>query len=158
MKLLILSDSHHSIDRLNKLLSIIEEEKIDIIIHAGDNFRDSVYLKEKSKKSVIGVIGNCDFENTDREIEFELEGLKFFLTHGHRYSVKYGPEILASKGQEIGANIVIYGHTHIKDDTYMGGLLILNPGSLSQPRDGSRGSYVVMDLDNGSYQYNYFYI
>ena len=105
MKLLILSDSHHSIDRLNKLLSIIEEEKIDIIIHAGDNFRDSAYLKEKSKKPVIGVIGNC-----------------------------------------------------IKDDTYMGGLLILNPGSLSQPRDGSRGSYVVMDVDNGSYQYNYFYI
>ena len=52
MKLLILSDSHHSIDRLNKLLSIIEEEKIDIIIHAGDNFRDSVYLRKNPKSQL----------------------------------------------------------------------------------------------------------
>lgn len=157
MKLLILSDSHNSIERLNKLLPLIESD-IDIIIHAGDNFRDSVYLKERSKKPVIGVIGNCDFENTDREIDFELEGVKFFLTHGHRYSVKYGPDVLASKGQELGVDIAIYGHTHIKDDSYVGGVLVLNSGSLSQPRDGSRGSYVVMDVDEGTYRYEYFYI
>src|SRR3712207_5329465 len=99
MKLLILSDSHQSIDRLNKLVGLIEDE-VDIIIHAGDNYRDAIFLRERTKKPIIAVVGNCDFESADREISFELEGVKFFLTHGHRYSVKYGPHVLASKALE----------------------------------------------------------
>jgi|SRR3712207_217 len=157
MRLLILSDSHQSIDRLNKLVELIHDE-IDIIIHAGDNYRDAVFLRERTKKPIIAVVGNCDFESADIEISFELEGVKFFLTHGHRYSVKYGPDVLVTKALEEGANIAIYGHSHIKFDSYVSGLLVINPGSLSLPRDGSRGSYVVMDIENGSYEYEYRYI
>ncbi len=33
---------------------------------------------------------------------------------------------------------------------------MINPGSLSLPRDGIKGSYVVMDLENGKYTYSYY--
>lgn len=157
MKLLILSDSHGSKVNMDKISTLIIEE-IDLIIHAGDNFRDSIYLKNSTGKPVIAVSGNCDFDNVETEIEFEIEGIKFFLTHGHRYRVKQGSYFLAEKAKEKGANIAIYGHTHVKESTFELGVHILNPGSLSLPRDGIKGSYIIMDVNDADYHFEFRYL
>ena len=78
------------------------------------------------------------------------------LVHGHMHRVKYGLEVLAQDAHEKGADIVIFGHTHIKENKIIGGVEMINPGSLSLPRDGIKGSYVVMDLENGKYTYSYY--
>nr|WP_314277554.1 metallophosphoesterase [uncultured Peptostreptococcus sp.] len=156
MKILILSDTHGNRHNMDKLIPLIIKE-IDLIIHAGDNFRDSIYLKDKTSKPIIAVTGNCDFEIADDELVFELEGLNFMLVHGHRHRVKYNLDLLAKAAYEKGANIVIFGHTHIKEDKIVGGIEIINPGSLSLPRDDNRGSYVIMDIKNGKYTYSYHY-
>jgi hypothetical protein len=44
-----------------------------------------------------------------------------------------------------GADIALYGHTHIVDYR-IGPPLLLNPGSASRPRDDNRGSFIVMEL------------
>lgn len=155
MKLLILSDTHGNRRSMDKLVPFISQE-IDLMIHAGDNFRDSIYLKDKTSKPIIAVRGNCDFEIADGELVFELEGLTFMLVHGHMHRVKYGLEVLAQDAHEKGADIVIFGHTHIKENKIIGGVEMINPGSLSLPRDGIKGSYVVMDLENGKYTYSYY--
>lgn len=157
MKVLILSDTHHGTSNMNKLFNFIERE-IDVIVHAGDNFIDSVYLSNNTGKPVLAVAGNCDFDDVEQEIVFELEGIKFFLTHGHRYGVKYGFSALAEKAKQEGADIAIFGHTHIKEDSILNGVKIINPGSLSQPRDGFEKSFVVMDIDNKKEKHKFMFI
>ncbi len=155
MKVIILSDTHGSKKNMDNIIPTIKES-IDLIIHAGDHFKDSVYLSEKSGKPVIAVAGNCDYENVEDEVEFEIENVRFFLTHGHRHRVKYDLGILAEYAKEKEADIAVFGHTHIKANEVVSGVQILNPGSLSQPRDGLDGSYVIMEIENCSYSFEYF--
>lgn len=155
MKIMILSDTHRSKMSMKKIIPIIKED-VDLIIHAGDNFEDSRYLSEETGVDALAVVGNCDFEGgVEDELEFELEGVKFFLTHGHKYGVKYGPHTLA-KTKNLDADIIIYGHTHEKYDKFIFNVRVINPGSLSRPRDDAYGSYVIMDIEDGNFTYKFF--
>lgn len=50
-----------------------------------------------------------------------------------------------------GADLLILGHTHIPFFHRFGDRVILNPGSVGQPRDGDpRASYMLVDVDDGS--------
>ena len=77
----------------------------------------------------------------------ELCGKRIFITHGHRYDVNYSLMKLAYTALENGADICIYGHTHIPHLERYRDMYILNPGSLSRPRGGSGESYAVIDID-----------
>lgn len=44
-------------------------------------------------------------------------------------------------------DIVILGHTHCRMERFVGDTLIVNPGSLGQPRDGSGYGYAVVDTE-----------
>ena len=55
---------------MDKLVPFISQE-IDLMIHAGDNFKDSIYLKDKTSKPIMAVRGNCDCEIADGELVFE---------------------------------------------------------------------------------------
>ena len=157
MRILVVSDTHGSKSHMDRIIPLIKEE-IDLILHAGDNFRDSIYLKEATGKSVIAVAGNCDFENVERNIDFECEGLNIFITHGNSYGVKYGLNDLVRESKKRNANIAIFGHTHCKEDKIISGVQVINPGSLSLPRDDRRGSYVILDIENGSFTYEYRFL
>ena len=71
-----------------------------------------------------------------------------YLTHGHHYYISVGTEMLKSEAKARGFDIVFFGHTHkplIERDE---NLLIINPGSISYPRqEGRRNSYVIMEVD-----------
>lgn len=153
-KILVLSDTHGVKMYMNELVPMIKED-IDLIIHAGDHYRDSVYLYEKTGVSQLGVLGNCDFEIGDRELVYDIEGVKIFLTHGHRYDVKRDISILAEYAKSQGANIAIFGHTHVKESRIINGVQMINPGSLAQPRDGMKRSYVILEIDNGKFEYKF---
>ena len=158
MKIAVISDSHRVKRYMDSAIKIIKEEKIELILHAGDNFRDSIYFKEKTGIPVIAVAGNCDFDNVETELDFECEGITIFLTHGHHYGVKYGFETIAEEAKERGAKITIFGHTHIKENQIIDGVEVINPGSLSMPRDGRDRSFIIMDIENGNYNYEYRFI
>ena len=61
--------------------------------------------------------------------------------------------ICHSKTPDVGAvtrnaDIVMFGHTHKPYFSQKDGLTVLNPGSLSYPRqDGRKPSYMVMEID-----------
>lgn len=147
MRIIVLSDSHGMKYQLDRMIPIIEGA--DMFIHAGDHFRDSVYLAQKTGIDTISVRGNCDFDNVESELFFELDGVKIFLTHGHRYSVKYDLDSLAIKGKEVGADLVIFGHTHTPTDVEVQGIRIINPGSISLPRGTNMRTYVELEVENG---------
>lgn len=50
-------------------------------------------------------------------------------------------------------NIVILGHTHYKMKRFCGNTMIVNPGSLGQPRDGKGYGYAVIDTDTNEVEF-----
>ena len=123
----IMSDTHGNTAVMKKLLPIMEES--DFVIHLGDYATDKRCLSEKVYEKLYAVKGNCDGGGDDLIIE--AEGKKILLTHGDRYGVKKGLTELFFKAKEINADAVFYGHTHISDVTETGGVLLINPGTLS---------------------------
>lgn len=145
MRIGVISDTHmviSSIERLEK-----EIKGVDILIHLGDNVEDIATIKKYYKGEIINVKGNCDFsEGVPSDRLIEVCGKKIFLTHGHRYGVKENLSRLRYKALETGADIVLYGHTHIAKIDFEEGIWYINPGSASLPRDGDR-SYVIISIN-----------
>ena len=58
-------------------------------------------------------------------------------------------ELLKQEAKARGADIVLFGHTHRPViDTSEEGIIAVNPGSLSYPRqDGRKPSYALMEID-----------
>lgn len=148
MRILIISDTHRENENFLKVLS--KEQSIDALIHCGDIEGSEYIYQEASHCPVYMVAGNNDFFSELRsELEFEIEGYRIFLTHGHHYYVSMGNDILKNEARERGADIVIYGHIHrpvvdLEDD-----VMAINPGSLSYPRqEGRKPSYIIMTIDD----------
>ena len=70
------------------------------------------------------------------------------LTHGHYYYITMGTQMIKEDAKARGFDIVMFGHTHRPYLEQDKGIVVLNPGSLSYPRqDGRKPSYIMMDLD-----------
>jgi putative phosphoesterase len=78
----------------------------------------------------------------------ELEGQRVLLTHGHRYSVKWGIERLHAKANSENIQLLLFGHTHISQMEYGPGYILLNPGSISDPRGNTDESYALVVINN----------
>ena len=82
----------------------------------------------------------------DERVELE-DRLK--LVHGHpddpdRYTY---PDEFSARMLE-GEDVLVMGHTHVQHCERYGEGIVLNPGSVGQPRDGDpRAAYAVVDLD-----------
>lgn len=151
MKVLIVSDTHR---RDGNLRSVIEKTApFDMMIHLGDTEGSEVWFREcvDNENCVIHAVqGNNDFfSNTDKEKEISIGRYRAFLTHGHAYGVSLGTEGIKEEARARQADIVMFGHTHKPCLEHCGdGLVVLNPGSLSYPRqDGRKPSYMIMELD-----------
>jgi len=159
MKILIVSDTHGKSVNYEKALKKVK--KVDRIIHLGDVEGAEDYLRALSDAPIDMVAGNCDyFTDLPSEQILELGAYRALITHGHYYRVNMGHEGLIEAAREQGVNIVMYGHTHKPCLVRTDGLTILNPGSLSLPRqDGRRPSYIVMELDReGQAHYTICYL
>lgn len=152
MRILVVSDTHSARKKMDRLKEKVYG-KVDMIVHAGDHFEDSIYLKSILDIPVIAVAGNCDFGSVEKKLDFEVEGVKIFLTHGHLYGVKYSYDELVDQAKACGAKIAIFGHTHFKEDRYVDGVRVINPGSLSEPRDSSKESFGILEVENGKFAY-----
>lgn len=119
----------------------------DGIIHLGDVMADTgPIIAEYPDMPVYQVPGNNDFGyqgQADRLLE--LGGHVLLLTHGHRYGVRAGTQRLYDLARQQGADIVLYGHTHIPLYEQTGGVHLFNPGSCSRPYEGEP-SYGILDL------------
>lgn len=161
MKILIVSDTHRKDDNLKRVLD--RHMPVDMLIHLGDA-EGSEYLIENWVNDGCDlkmVLGNNDFFSAlEREIEVEIGPHRALLTHGHYYNVSLGVESLRQEALERGCDIAMYGHTHrpyLEEGT---DVTILNPGSLSYPRqEGRKPSYMIMEMDSdGAMRFQTYYI
>lgn len=159
MRLLIVSDTHKMHRNLEKVFE--REGSFDTLIHLGDVEGGEDYITALAGCPSHIVRGNNDFfSDLPGEEEFFVEGYHIFITHGHYYYVSMGEEHLKKEARGRGADIAMYGHTHRPSLTEEADLMIVNPGSISYPRQkGRRPSYMVMEIDDkGHAQFTLKYV
>ena len=141
-RLIAVSDSHGNAKAVEKLLPLIKENHY--FIHLGDGLTDIRKVLEEFPKKTCFCKGNCDFYAgvSDEEI-LEVEDVKIFYCHGHRYGVKGGLSALAQRAKSLGCKLALYGHTHCAGVSEIDGVTLVNPGSLKYAY-GEGGSYAYI--------------
>jgi len=146
MRILVISDSHKRTGVIDKILSAQKEAKhVFFLGDCIDDIEDFEFLYPD--KIFHAVAGNCDYFSTKPSIGVEtVNGARILYTHGHTLGVKGGISRLLKTAKENNCNIALFGHTHVSCTVYEDGVHIVNPGSCSQPRDGSRPGYAFIDI------------
>lgn len=144
MKIIVVSDTHGSYRNLRKV--VLMHKNADLVVHCGDSRDELEHIRtDFPSMKIIAVKGNCDFDTAMPIVElFTVDGVRFMATHGHIYNVKYGLYDIERAAEERGAQVVLYGHTHIAMDVVRDGIRFFNPGSL-----GYNESFGVIEVKNG---------
>ncbi len=129
MRILVFSDSHRVIQ---PMLDAVSKYNPDAVFHLGDVMPDAdmISIAFPSLK-LYKVAGNCDYflQNSPLEQLAYLEGKTILYLHGHTQSVKLGLDSAVHKAESVQANILLFGHTHVRQKKQFGELLAVNPGA-----------------------------
>ncbi|MBO4622979.1 MAG: metallophosphoesterase [Bacilli bacterium] len=135
MIVVVISDAHGDQGLIRRVAEM--ENKADAFIDAGDSC-----LEAEDIRPFISVKGNCDFSFYPLSRILYFEGWRVYLTHGAGLSKS--SLINIAKSHE--CSVLIYGHTHKYEDSINNSIYCLNPGSISRPRDGYMGTYMVIEF------------
>lgn len=89
------------------------------------------------------------------ELKLHIKGKTIQMVHGsprdpNRYIYPTDITLKLIEDLDDDIDVLVYGHTHYPVITKLDGVLLLNPGSVGQPRDGDwRASYAVFDTQTG---------
>lgn len=144
MKILVLSDSHGKGERM---CDLFKQDNYGAVIFLGDVLRDIERLSQISGAiPVYRVKGNCDFYTAEAydDLLIELSGKRIYMAHGHKYSVKSGTAFFENFAMAKGADIALYGHTHVQRYDRIDNMHVVNPGALVN------GRYAVITIQNNT--------
>ena len=134
IKIIILSDTHRSAGNIEE--AIRRQPRADAVIFLGDGLSDvELVASYHPEMTWYAVRGNCDFcgslrgDTVPKTAMTVLGGKKILYTHGDLYGAKGGLDGLISLARETGADVVLYGHTHVAREDYIDGVYYVNPGS-----------------------------
>lgn len=131
LKILVISDNHGDRPILQTVFNKYRND-VDAIFHCGDS---EMQPSDPFFKDVFVVQGNNDDDaDFPDDITTEVAHECVFMTHGDLYGVNMSMTRLDLKAREIGADIVLYGHTHRLAAELVQNRLYVNPGSISLPR------------------------
>lgn len=152
-KIGILSDTHGYVESIPAILEATKEEKISLWLHCGDVADDARYMQSLTDIPVKMVRGNNDrIKPLAPEIElFPFEDTFIYMTHGDKISPFQREGELRFIIEHYGAGLIALGHTHRHEETYIGKTLVINPGSVSLPRDGTSGTFAIVTYENGEF-------
>ncbi|ADO76509.1 phosphodiesterase [Halanaerobium praevalens] len=175
MNFIVISDSHGSLSSWKKAETYFTEA--DMILHAGDILYhgarnplpvgyDTKGLVEHLNKidyNLLAVKGNVDALVDDWVLPYPLpefsliedNGLRIVIYHGYQHQTDAERAEFAKK---FGAQMLIYGHTHLPQLKKEAGVILLNPGSIALPKQKSKvptlakiknGQLSILNLNNG---------
>lgn len=153
MKVGVLSDSHDHLDRLALAVRHLREQKVELVLHAGDFIAPfTIPVLHEVGCPIRAVFGNNDGERVglynrltglghqlqERPQSYEFGGKRFLLLHE--------PAALECLEASPHYDLVVYGHTHQVDIRRPEkGALLLNPGEVCGWVTG-RATCAVVDL------------
>lgn len=152
MKFLVMSDTHGDYGVIQHVRSLHPD--VDAIFHCGDSELTS---EDEVLEGIHIVQGNCDWADTfPNEKVIDVAGCRIYITHGHLYNVKSTLMPLKYRAEEMKANVVLFGHSHLIGAETDNGVLFLNPGSLKQPRGRIEKSYAIIGKKSDSWQVRFY--
>ncbi len=153
MNFLVISDSHRNINNISKAKERCPQ--VDAILFLGDGTEDFCDTSSYYGTPLYCVRGNCDFD--DESIPYELmlhfDEYAIMMMHGHLHATKVSYEKAAAYAAQKGADILLFGHTHLPTEKYLpkgtliGGvtlekpLYVFNPGSIGRICEGFSSCY-----------------
>lgn len=158
------SDIHGSAYYCEKMIEAYHKEKADRLILLGDllyhgprNDLPKEYEPKKViamlnaiKNDICAIRGNCDAEVDQMVLEFPimadycilfLDGKTIYASHGHKFNIDNLPPL--KKG-----DIFIQGHTHVLMARKNEENLLLNPGSISLPKENNVQTYGIIEQEH----------
>ena len=161
MRLFIASDIHGSALFCAQLLEAFRREEAEKLLLLGDILyhgprndlpegyapKEVIAMLNACAPAVLGVRGNCEAEIDQVVLNFPMTaeycllfagGRTVFATHGHVYSLSHLPPLHPG-------DILLHGHTHVPACEAAGPYMILNPGSVSIPKNGTPRSYMTLE-------------
>lgn len=156
MKLLFVSDNHGDAAIL-KQISQHFGGQVAGMFHCGDSNLDAT---DPVMAPFQTVVGNTDWGPEYPTVISEQVGeVKVVVTHGHRYQVNTTLTPLILLGRQEQADVVAFGHTHQLGCQVVNDTLLINPGSISQPRGqyaGLGGTLAVVDVLPDRFEVQYY--
>ncbi|MHA1933622.1 MAG: metallophosphoesterase [Promethearchaeota archaeon] len=161
MKIAVISDTHDHMNNILQAVSILNERKVNAVIHCGDFVAPFVKkwfdkLDEAIKKNFFGVFGNndgervflkqnlgqiCQLAQNGHEMILELGGKRIYVSHMPKQSTI---DALANSDK---FDIILTGHTHImRNEKYENGVLVVNPGELCGYLTG-KSTFAIIDTE-----------
>ena len=161
MKLMFASDIHGSAYYCRKMLEAYQAEEAgrlillgDILYHGPRNDLPKEYAPKEviamlnpMKNDICAVRGNCEAEVDQMVLDFPVMAdyalilygeRNLYATHGHIYNENNLPPLK-------NGDILIHGHTHVLKAEHREGYILLNPGSVSIPKEGNIPTYAVLE-------------
>ena len=160
MRKIVVSDIHGSIDSITHLLHAMKHHQIDEILALGDflyhgprnpipdHYAPKEVIEVLNKLKIEAVRGNCDaevdqmmlnFPITETSRQFHLKEKTCLMTHGHIINPDHPIE---------GIDMLLYGHVHLPIAKKENDLIILNPGSITLPKENNPRTYAILDDDS----------
>ncbi len=152
MQILVISDTHGRYDILRHVL--LSHLNADLCVHCGDGaIETEKFLAEHPEREgwLRRVRGNCDY---DAAIPLALTlplpyGHKALVLHGHKHMYGDFQQNLVNLAKQDGADIVLFGHLHVRMDRNVDGIRLFNPGSAALPRDQFPAGFGLVDIMEG---------
>lgn len=161
MKIMIASDIHGSAYYAEKMMEVYRQSGAERLVLLGDLLyhgprndlprdyapKKVIELLNSAADEILCVRGNCDTEVDQMVLDFPiladyaiimLGNRLFYLTHGHKYGADNFPNVKRGDG-------IIQGHTHVPMYEERDGVLCINPGSVSIPKEGSPHRCLIWD-------------
>jgi putative phosphoesterase len=136
----LISDTHDNLPMVEKAVKRLNEERVELVLHAGDYVAPFVIPKFKALNcKLIGVFGNNDgdhellrkrFSETEncairgRFAEINADGFTIALLHGDE------TELLKALVNHGDFDAVVHGHSHANVSQSRGRMLVVNPGEV----------------------------
>lgn len=161
MKLMFASDIHGSRSACEAVLAAYKAEGAERLVLLGDLLyhgprndlpkeyapKEVIAMLNEMKNEIYAVRGNCEAEVDQMVLNFPvmadycilaIDGLTFYATHGHVYNENNLPPFREG-------DILIHGHTHVLKAEQREDYILLNPGSVSIPKEGNPPTYAVLE-------------
>jgi hypothetical protein len=152
-KLLVFSDTHGSITALKNVLNWAKDrtppnDKICAAAFLGDGIDDLQPAADATGFFCEWkiVCGNNDYGHSlPGSAVFDFANHRFFLCHGHRHSFFSSYHTLVAAARNAGADIVLFGHSHVPFNKKVEDIYLINPGSVGRPRSRIGATFAVIE-------------
>ncbi len=130
-----------------------------LILHAGDLTDPAVLAWLRDLAPVEAVAGNGD----PPELAISLGRQKLLTVEGFRIGLIHGDGRRGTTRERAaaafpGADCIVYGHSHLPNNTRSGATLLFNPGSPTDRRRSPACSYGLLHIDEEGIRGEFLYI